>query len=434
MTPGPPCANCGTPLRWYPEQKQFGCERCRVMYPAQAVVAAAAIPARRARKRVFLVAAIFVVLAAGAGIAATLVLRDKPHDTVVTTTGSGSAAVALGSGSAGNRAAPPTTPPPPPFDPEKPGVTLGTPVAASIGDFWSWPRSDGTVLVTSPLVDAIFPVQPTFELKPGTKTKDGRATEVYNIAVQDKAHILNLQIVALGRGARDDGAVPAMQAAMKKLGPVTATTYIDNSASSQEVTRLTAIEPATAATEDSRMIVDARIDTVRGLFVYATADTVPSYNAMGDAFLAHVHLRTPPDATTDPSTLTGVRIRKPAKLFEAHDKTDSFVVAVPWMAKVERTVDAANNVVHVAITASKGKASILVNVDEKAAWDALGITPTVVDGLVKDDQQWAAKQKHVTTQLTWNRFQHRLYRVSCTNTSCDAVANSLRFADPTPTK
>jgi hypothetical protein len=432
MTAGPPCANCGTPLQWYPDQKQWGCERCRVMYPAQAVVAAAAVPVRRGRKRVFVVAAILVVLAAGAAIAATLVLHDKPHDSpAVATTGSAGS----GSGSAVNHAPPPPpTPPPPPFDPEKPGVTLGAPVAASIGDFWSWPRSDGTVLVTSPLVDAVFPAQPTFELKPGTKTKDGRETEVYNIAVQDKAHILNVQIVALGRGARDDGAVAAMQAAMKKLGPVTSTTYIDNSASSQEVTRLTALEPATAATEDSRMIVDARIDTARGLFIYATADTVPSYNAMGDAFLAHVHLRTPPDATTDPTTLTGVRIRKPAKLFEAHDKTDSFVVAMPWMAKVTRTVDAANNVVHVAITASKGNATILVNVDEKAAWDALGITPTVVDGLVKDDQKWAAKQKHVTTQLTWNRFQHRLYRVSCTNTSCDAVANSLRFADPTPTK
>jgi len=100
----------------------------------------------------------------------------------------------------------------------------------------------------------------------------------------------------------------------------------------------------------------------------------------------------------------------------------------------ERTVDAKNNVVHVAISGSKGKSTITVDVEEKAAWDALGITPTVVDGLVKDDQQWAAKQKHVTTQLTWNRFQHRLYRVTCTATPCDAVIKSLRFAAPEPTK
>jgi hypothetical protein len=434
MTSGPPCANCGTPLRWYPEQSQWGCDRCRVMYPAQAVVAAAALPAKRARKRMFAIAAIGVVVLAGAGIAATIVLRrgSRVPDPA---TGSGSAA---GSGSAmasakGNRASPPATPAPPPFDPDAP-ATLGKPVPAPLGDFWSWPRSDGAVLVTSPLIDAVFPSQPTFEIKPGTPTKDGHATQIYNIAVQDKAHILSLQIAALGRNAHDEGAVAAMQAEMKKLGPVTSETYIDTSAKSQEVRRLTAIEPATATTEDSRMVVDARVDTTRGLFIYATADTVPSYNAVGDAFLAHVHVRSLPDAATDPSTLTGVRIRKPGKTFEAHDKADSFVIELPWMAKVERIVDAQNNVVHVAITATKGKASIVVGIDEKSAWDALGITPAVVDGLVKDDKAWAAKQKHATTQLTWNPFQHRLYRVSCTNTPCDAVMKSLHVADPQPTK
>ncbi|HEX4449673.1 MAG TPA: hypothetical protein VH143_02330 [Kofleriaceae bacterium] len=414
------------------------------MYPAQAVVgarpsaAALASPAprtagTRTRGRTFAIAAVATVLLAGGGIAATLVLHDtsassKPATPSGSDAGSGSAKSAIA------KPSPPQTPAPPPFDPDQAGVTLGTPTPAPIGDFWSWPRSDGTVLVTSPLVDAVFPSQPTFEIKPGAKTKDGRDTEVYNIAVADKVHILNLQIVALGRGARDDGAVAALKEAMQKLGKVTRDTYVDHSAKSQEVTRLNAIEPATATTEDSRMIVDARIDTSRGLFVYATADTVPSYNAIGDAFLEHVHLRTPGDATTDSFTLTGVRLRKPHKLFEAHDKGDSFVVELPWMAKVERTVDSKNNVVHVAITASKGKSTIAVDVEEKAAWDALGITPKVVDGLKADDQKWAATQKHVVTQLTWNPFQHRLYRVTCTATPCEAVIKSLRFAAPEPTK
>ncbi|HEY1816789.1 MAG TPA: hypothetical protein VGG74_30790 [Kofleriaceae bacterium] len=434
MTSGPPCANCGTPLRWYPEQSQWGCDRCRVMYPAQAVVAAAALPGKRARKRVFAIAAIGVVVLAGAAIAATIAFHGARVP--ATATGSGSAA---GSGSAGatgsaKHASPPATPAPPPFDPDSPTVTLGKPVAAPIGDFWSWPRSDGAVLVTSPLFDAVFPSQPTFEIKPGTPTKDGHATQIYNIAVQDKAHILSLQVAALGRNARDEGAVAAMQAEMKKLGPVTSETYIDTSAKSQEVRRLTTVEPATATTEDSRMVVDARVDTARGLFIYATADTVPSYNAIGDAFLAHVHVRSPADAANDPTTLTGVRIRKPGKTYEAHDKNDTFVVELPWMAKVDRSVDITNNVVHVAITSKNGKASVVVGIDEKSAWDALGITPAIVDGLVKDDKAWAAKQKHVITQLTWNPFQHRLYRVSCTNTPCEAVIKSLRFADPVPTK
>jgi hypothetical protein len=440
----PSCANCGSPLRWYPDRTQFGCDRCQVMYPAQAVVAArpsgpalAPVPrtaGTRTRGRTLAIAAVATILLAGGGITATLALRgsgsSSPAKPAPPSTGSdaGSAKPAIA------KPSPPQTPAPPPFDPDKAGVTLGAPVAAPIGDFWSWPRSDGTVLVTSPLVDAVFPSQPTFEIKPGAKTKDGRDTEVYNISVADKVHILNLQIVALGRGARDDGAVAALKDAMQKLGPVTRDTYVDHSAKSQEVTRLKALEPATASTEDSRMIVDARIDTSRGLFVYATADTVPSYNAVGDAFLEHVHLRTPADATTDPFTLTGVRLRKPHKLFEAHDKADSFVVELPWMAKVERTVDAKNNVVHVAISGSKGKSTIAVDVDEKAAWDALGVTPKVVDGLKADDQKWAATQKHVVTQLTWNPFQHRLYRVTCTATPCDAVIKSLRFAAPEPTK
>jgi hypothetical protein len=35
MVNGPPCATCGTALRWLPEQNAWGCDRCRVMFPAQ---------------------------------------------------------------------------------------------------------------------------------------------------------------------------------------------------------------------------------------------------------------------------------------------------------------------------------------------------------------------------------------------------------------
>ena len=49
-------------------------------------------------------------------------------------------------------------------------VTLGTPTPAPSGDFWIWPRSDGSYLVTSELLDAVFPHQPKFE---STKISDG---------------------------------------------------------------------------------------------------------------------------------------------------------------------------------------------------------------------------------------------------------------------
>jgi hypothetical protein len=35
MVNGPPCRQCGSPLRWFPEQNAWGCDRCRQMFPAQ---------------------------------------------------------------------------------------------------------------------------------------------------------------------------------------------------------------------------------------------------------------------------------------------------------------------------------------------------------------------------------------------------------------
>ncbi len=36
MVGGPPCPNCGQPLRWVPEWNAWGCDRCRVTFPPQA--------------------------------------------------------------------------------------------------------------------------------------------------------------------------------------------------------------------------------------------------------------------------------------------------------------------------------------------------------------------------------------------------------------
>ncbi len=36
MVAGPPCPNCGQPLRWVPEWNAWGCDRCRVTFPPQA--------------------------------------------------------------------------------------------------------------------------------------------------------------------------------------------------------------------------------------------------------------------------------------------------------------------------------------------------------------------------------------------------------------
>ncbi|HET9990738.1 MAG TPA: hypothetical protein VFQ65_19545, partial [Kofleriaceae bacterium] len=100
MTQGPPCPNCGSLLRWFPDQQQWGCDRCRVMFPPQVMVTPQAYatkkpdaprgkrasrgkpmrartPKRRLRPVVLVVIALLVV---GAGAAATLFVlhRHKP--------------------------------------------------------------------------------------------------------------------------------------------------------------------------------------------------------------------------------------------------------------------------------------------------------------------------------------------------------------------
>src|SRR6266700_1270281 len=37
MASGAACPQCGYPLRWFAEQNAWGCDRCRQMFPAQAV-------------------------------------------------------------------------------------------------------------------------------------------------------------------------------------------------------------------------------------------------------------------------------------------------------------------------------------------------------------------------------------------------------------
>ncbi len=45
MVSGPPCQQCGYPLRWFADQNAWGCDRCRQMFPAQAQPQMQAMPA-----------------------------------------------------------------------------------------------------------------------------------------------------------------------------------------------------------------------------------------------------------------------------------------------------------------------------------------------------------------------------------------------------
>ncbi len=77
---GPPCQRCGYPLRWVPEWNAWGCDRCRVTYPAtqQVPAFAQAQPARAPKSRQWIVFALGgAVLVAGAIVIVVLATGGK---------------------------------------------------------------------------------------------------------------------------------------------------------------------------------------------------------------------------------------------------------------------------------------------------------------------------------------------------------------------
>ena len=88
MTQGPPCPNCGSLLRWYPDQQQWGCDKCRVMFPPQVMVQPS-VYASQAQKRAArplkwnkpVIFGVLGVLIVGIGLAVTLLVirRGRAH-------------------------------------------------------------------------------------------------------------------------------------------------------------------------------------------------------------------------------------------------------------------------------------------------------------------------------------------------------------------
>ena len=299
--------------------------------------------------------------------------------------------------------------------PPDPNVTLGTSEQAGIADFWMTARSDGTYLVTSAIVTATFPAKPTAKVAKSTRPNaDGKYFDIYTFAVEPKQGVLyQLEIIAMGRNMRDEGGFKNLETELAKVGKVDKE---DRTEDGRPVTRFTA----------GSLVLDGRIDLARGLIINSTASTDAATKATGAAFLASVHVRGAVDPVDDPTTLTGVRQRKGAKgKLEIHDPDDSFTIDVPATVKVERTIDAAQHAVVVTVSSTKKHAAFALTVAEMSAWDGLAIGPTKLAAL-----QAANKKAH----LMWNAFQHRMYRVTCTDTPCDPIVKSLHFAEPLPVK
>lgn len=441
---GSPCPTCRTPMRWIPAMQQWGCDTCRVMFPAQPVVQAFAMAMAPNKSNKGLVIGISVAAVVGAGVAITLIaMQHKKSAAVAADTGSGSAPAgssgsasgseAVAASGSGPVAAPikqvplPPTPPPAPKD-----LTLGTPEPMELGDFWLTSRKDGAFVVTSSLFEVVFPHRPTAKVE----------RNVYTLSddLQGRG-LLQLQITAGGKDAGDSG-----RAQVAKAGTPIETHSTDRG---QSVTRL----EATSATTGETIRVDSRVDAPHDLLVVATTSFIKSDQATAADFLASIHQRPATDPFDDPKTLT-VRVRKEHGKNEAHDAMDSFAIALPWTTKIARAPGA--RPVKVTATSTRGKASATLVVEEISAWEALAFSPASQKAFVETNRQALADSTKLEvkvaseklagipaqrldakgrghsyhTHLLWNRFQHRRYTLVCVDAPCDVVALSLKVAAP----
>ncbi len=302
--------------------------------------------------------------------------------------------------------------PAPPGPTLDPNATVGAATPLGIADFWVAPRSDGAFVVTSPLVTAVFPVKPTAKAAPSAKPNaDGKRFDIYTITAQPPGGaVFELELIAMGRNMRDRGGLKEIETELRKHGEVTKTERTEDN---QPITRFDVKANGVA------IVVDAQIDPARGLIASSSANGAQS--PLTEAFLASVHLRSVPDAVADPATLTGVRSRAAGKKLVLHDAGDTFTLELPAKPEIKRTVDAAGHAVVVTASSMQKRARYVVTISELSAWDALAIGPTKLAEL---------QSKKTKGTAIWNPFQHRLFRLVCTDTPCDAIAKSLHVADP----
>jgi hypothetical protein len=333
--------------------------------------------------------------------------------------------------------------------------TLGAPVRLDIGDFWEWPRADGSYYIASPLFDVVFPDKPVIKIEQG-KVSDAnhKPIDVYTMISKTDARMVELQLIPYGRHLEDKGMAAGVQRELAKQGVVTSSSRMEGS---QRVDVWT----TTTATK-SLVQLEMRVDSERGFVLAASTESTDAGRADAMAMLRSVHIRAPADTAADPETLVGVRIRKTGTKFVAHDHVDGFTIELPWFAKVKRTVDTKLAFVKVEVSADKKKSQLVLGIIETAPWDAIvwaspsrraeldqkdakvvgelaggetktsgmeigGLPGTAIDATGK------AKQK-VQSRTVYNAFQHRRYTLTCVDAPCDAVAKSLHFADPVPIK
>ena len=332
-------------------------------------------------------------------------------------------------------------------------VREGEPMLSAVGDFWLYPRSDGSVRVVSPLVEVTFPHRPVVTLQPSpTKTADGKDFDVYRFTDEPASGVMRrLEVISLGRNARIV-AGNATRDSFEKVGTVKET------ASEEQGVLIKDLEVVDR--EGTRLRARIATDLPRGVLMILTtlSPAGSAEDQLDDVTRASMHLRKAPEPTTDPMVLGGTTAVKKAKQFVVRDRAGTFSVTLPWPAKIVRTIK--QKTVLLELHAKSGKASIDLTFAEWSSGDflrethqakttekmrtslaeALGmpfeIVPAKLDWLEASLVRPAGKlPKRVGRLETWiapDRSSRRLVSVQCVDAPCAAVVKSLVLARPVP--
>lgn len=430
MTLGAPCPTCRKPMTWVPAAQQWSCAPCGAMFAAQPVMLPAFPMAMQPNKsKLPLVVGALAVVGAGVAIA-LIAMRHKPTAAKPMLADEPAAVPAVDAPKP--KPAPPPTPTPIARWPDS--FALDHPEMFGLGDFWIWHREDNASAIRSRLFEVAFPHKPVASYANGYVMTDDLAGR----------GLLSLTVIAGKTDAKAFSTDP-IKRELAALGPVTENKRIDRGTD-------VAIFDAKGASESAR--TEVWIDTAHGLVLVARAKIIASDQPFADAFFASVHLRpAPPDPYDDAKTLV-VRVKQQKGKYQAHDALNNFTLELPWATKVKRVLEPSGlRSVQVTVDSRRGSALATLIVHEMSDWDSLADTPPNQASYIEETRMALEKDTKATVKVAqetlagvpttrldakarghslhqhmlWNRYQHRLYILQCTDAPCDTIALSLAF-------
>lgn len=330
-------------------------------------------------------------------------------------------------------------------------VTEGPPELASVGDFWLYPRSDGSVRVASPLFEITFPKRPEISVTRMPATAKSKAIDVYRfVASADDKTLRQLELLSTGANSLQNEAMAVdIRQKMAKISKVLETPR------SEQGIRVREFE---AQSDAERMRVIHTQDVVRGVFLTLTTVAAQGSPAelSDDATRTSFHLRNPKEVVDDPAVLV-VKASKRGKAFLVQDAAHSFSIQLPGAVTVARTAE--KRVVTVTVGEKKPAAKVTFAFAVMEATSANALMADESDPSVTLSKTFGVpyqrlaikmggiagyawqpkgklprKTKRVEMWVIRDRVAHRLYSLTCFGRPCAPLAKTLQLPPATPTK